>query len=159
MERFDYVKLLIDCGGEDLSVCAKVIPEGIYTVMGPGGQLTDLGRGLVLLRPGASPPGTQVWDVAFDAGQYTLRNQATRRFLGNDGDPNLVAWRVRGCDTPFGWYLVRGDDDEPNTCLMTSAQSAERFRLAPSILRIWPPQVAIAPASAQFDFEWTFQPV
>jgi hypothetical protein len=136
----------------------KVIPEGTYTVMGPGGQLTDLGSGLVLLQPGASPSGTQVWDVAFDVGHYTLRNLATQRFLGNEGDPNLVAWRVSGFDKPFGWYLVQGGDDDPNTCLLTSAQSVERLRLAPSILRIWPPQVAIAPASPQFDFEWTFQP-
>ncbi|HUC55997.1 MAG TPA: hypothetical protein VMA95_01240 [Streptosporangiaceae bacterium] len=136
----------------------KIIKEGTYTVMGPGGQLTDLGQGLVLLRPGASPSGTQVWDVAFEAGSYTLRNRATRRFLGNEGDPNLVAWRVSGCDSPFGWYLRPGDDAYPNTCMMTSAKSTERLRLAPSILRIWPPQVAIAPATAQFDFEWTFQP-
>ncbi len=135
-----------------------VIAEGTYTVMGPGGQLTDTGHGLALLRPGASPSGTQVWDVAFHAGSYTLRNLATRRFLGNEGDPNLVAWRVSGCDQPFAWYLVQGGDDDPNTCMMTSARSTERLRLAPSILRIWPPQVAIAPASSQFDFEWTFQP-
>ena len=136
----------------------KVIPEGTYTVMGPGGQLTDVGNGLVLMQPGAGLTGTQAWDVAFSGGKYTLQNRATRRYLGNEGDPDLVTWRVSGCDSPFGWYLVHGNDEDPNTCLMTSAQSRERLRLAPSILRIWPPQIAIAPPSAQFDFEWTFQP-
>ena len=52
----------------------QVIPNGTYTVMGPGGELTADGRSIVLLRPEGDE--TQQWEMRFDSGTYTLQNVA-----------------------------------------------------------------------------------
>jgi len=63
---------------EDAKMSDQVIPDGSYTVMGPGGQITMEGPDVVLLPPQGNP--TQQWNVAFDSGTYTLRNVASGRY-------------------------------------------------------------------------------
>ena len=47
---------------EDANMSDQVIPDGTYTVMGPGGQITMEGPDVVLLPPQGNP--TQQWNVA-----------------------------------------------------------------------------------------------
>jgi hypothetical protein len=136
----------------------QVIPNGTYTVMGPGGALTASDRSIVLLEPEGDK--TQQWEVRFDSGTYTLRNVATSVYLGNDGDPNEIAMMVKGARQPYTWELSTGNDDDENTFVLTSAASQDGLVLSYSILRIFPPQVAIVPPN-QFGrtVEWTLTSV
>jgi Ricin-type beta-trefoil lectin domain-like len=97
----------------------QVIPDGTYTVMGPGGLLAAVGDSIVLLGPEGDK--TQQWEVRFDSGTYTLRNVATGVYLGNDGDPNEVAMMVKGASQPYTWQLSTGTDGDENTFVLTSA--------------------------------------
>jgi hypothetical protein len=135
----------------------QVIPDGIYTVMGPGGQLTMPGMGVVLLPP--HDDGTQQWTVESDSGNYTVQNVATRLYLGNDGDPDQEAMQVRGTRQPVPWQLSAGPDDDPNTYMLTSAASSDGLVLSMSLLRIYPPQLAILPPGRYYTTEWAFTPV
>ena len=137
----------------------QLIPEGTYTVMGPGGQLTMRGGpGVSVWQPEGDP--TQQWNVAFDSGAYTLRNVASGSYLGNDGNPNEVAMMVKGTSRPFAWTLSTGYDDDENTYVLTSVASSDGLVLAMSFLRIFPPLVAIlSPNADGRTVEWAFSPV
>lgn len=138
----------------------QVIPDGIYTVMGPGGLLTmpdGPQGGVVLLGPGDDD--SQRWNVAFNAGHYTLRNVATGSYLGNDGDPNQPAMQVRGTVQPYTWDLSQGPDEREETYILTSAASSDGLILSLSLLRIFPPQVAILePGRFGPQVEWELAP-
>jgi hypothetical protein len=134
----------------------QVIPNGIYAIMGPGGQLTaDSGR-ITLQQPDDDP--TQTWQVSFADGNYTMRNVGTGTYLGTDGPVDQPSWILPGASRPFGWTISEGPDGDPDTYLVSPSAMPGGLRLAPSILRIWPPMVALAPPSPAFDFEWTFRP-
>jgi len=137
----------------------QVIPDGSYTVMGPGGQLTmpGGGMGVVLLPPEGDD--TQQWTVKSGSGTYTLQNVATSLYLGNDGDPNQTAMMVKGTSRPFTWQLSAGPDDDPSTYVLTSAASTDGLVLSPSLLRIFPPQLAVLEPGTFYTVEWTFNPV
>jgi Ricin-type beta-trefoil lectin domain-like len=142
-------------------MASQVIPSGVYTIMGPGGQLCHDQDRIALMQPGYGSPQMQQWQVDFDKGKntYTIRNMATGRYVGpGDGDdPSGPVWMLRGSSRPFQWNLMDGGDDDPDTYLVTTAPSEDALRLAPSIMRIWPPMVALAPPAPQFDFEWRFE--
>ncbi|HZS22018.1 MAG TPA: RICIN domain-containing protein [Pseudonocardiaceae bacterium] len=121
----------------------QLVPDGTYTVMGPGGMLTDLDGAIVVFQPGEEK--NQQWEVKFDSGTYTLRNMATGAYLGNDGDPNQGALQVKGTRQPYTWKLSTGNDDSEETLLLTSAASQDGLVLTNSPLRIYPPQLAILP--------------
>lgn len=77
----------------------QVIPDGTYTVMGPGGQLTmPGGMGVVVLPPGGG--STQQWAVAFGSGTYTLQNVATSLYLGTTATPTRRPCRSREPASP-----------------------------------------------------------
>lgn len=137
----------------------QVIPDGTYTIMGPGGQITnpDRGVGVFLLPPQGDP--TQQWAANFDSGACTLRNVQTGTFLGNDGDPNEPAMMVRGTGRPFPWQLSQGPDGQPSTFVLSSAASGGGLILTLSLLRIYPPQLAILDSNDFSTFEWQFRPV
>lgn len=134
-----------------------VIPNGTYTVVGPGGQLTMNSSfpGVAVLQPESNP--TQQWNVAFDSGTYTLRSAASGLYLGNDGDPNEPSMIVKGTEQPFAWKLSTGYDSDEKTYILTSAASSEGLVLTMSLLRIFPPLVAILEPSR--TVEWAFNPV
>jgi hypothetical protein len=121
----------------------QLVANGIYTVMGPGGMLTDIDGVIVLLEPRKDE--NQQWELKFDSGTYTLRNRATGAYLGNDGDPNEGAMQVKGTRQPYIWKLSTGNDDSEETLLLTSAASQDGLVLTYSLLRIYPPQLAILP--------------
>jgi hypothetical protein len=126
--------------------------------MGPGGQLTILDRsaGVVLLPP--EDDTTQHWTLAFDSGTYTLQNVEIGLYLGNDGDPNDTSMMVKGTRQPFTWQLSTGTDDEPNTYVLTSAAASAGLALTISLLRIYPPRLAILDPHNFSVVEWTFKP-
>jgi hypothetical protein len=136
----------------------QLIPDGTYTVMGPGGQLTmdSAFVGVAMWQPEGKP--TQQWKVACKSGTYTLRNVASDLYLGNDGDPNAPAMVVKGTKQAFGWKLSTGDDSREETLVLTSAASSEGLVLTMSLLRIFPPLVAILQPRS-YDVEWVFEPV
>ena len=144
---------------EDANMSDQVIPDGTYTVMGPGGQLTmdSSFPGVAVLQPEGKP--TQQWNVAFDSGTYTLRSVASDLYLGNDGDPNESAMMVKGTGQPFAWKLATGDDSDEKTYVLTSAASREGLVLTMSLLRIYPPLVAVLKPNSYSTVEWAFDPV
>ncbi len=137
----------------------QVIRDGIYTVMGPGGQLTTMPDMGVVLLPPQDDRTQQQWTVAFTSGNYTVRNAATGLYLGNDGDPDQEAMQVRGTRRPVPWQLSAGPDDDPRTYLLTSAASHMGLMLGMSLLRIFPPQLAILAPGRYYTTEWAFTPV
>ena len=138
----------------------QAIPDGTYRIMGPGGQLTmdSSFPGVAVLQPEDDP--TQQWDVAFDSGTYTLRSVASSSFLGTDGDPDETSMMVKGTSQSFAWKLSTGYDNDENTYVLTSAASSNGLVLAMSLLRIFPPLVAIT-QPGQFGRipEWECRPV
>ncbi|HEV7805832.1 MAG TPA: RICIN domain-containing protein [Solirubrobacteraceae bacterium] len=137
----------------------QLIPDGTYNVRGPGGQMTMAGGfpGVAMLPP--DDQATQQWKVASESGGYTLRSVASGLYLGNDGDPNQPAMVVRGTKQPFTWKLSTGDDSDETTYVLTSAASSDGLVLSMSLLRIFPPLVAILPPSGYSTVEWAFAPV
>lgn len=138
----------------------RVIPDGTYTVTGPGGQMSMPNGpqdGVVMLGPEGDP--IQQWTVAFNSGHYTLRNVATGSYLGNDGDPNQSAMMVKGTRLPFIWDFAPGPDDRAETFIFTSAASSSGLVLTLSLLRIFPPQLAILDPSGFTNVEWELTPV
>jgi hypothetical protein len=135
---------------------SQVIPAGTYTLMGPGGRLTTDGERIILMQPGWDNPAAQQWQTAFDegSGTYTLKSVLSGQYVGTDAPADTPDWMMRGTSRPYPWELSEGEDDDPDTFLVTSA--AGGLRLAPSILRVYPPAVALGPPAAYYDFEWTF---
>jgi hypothetical protein len=141
----------------------KIIPDGTYVVMGAGGQLAmptqRMGPGnIMLLQPDRSDKAQQ-WAVKFSSDGYTLQNVATRSYLGSDTDPDGPAVVLNGAAKPVNWVLADGPDGDPDSYLLISATSGGGLMLAPSPLRIFPPQLAILPPRTQYPYEWTFAKV
>lgn len=126
---------------------------------GPGGQLTmnSAFAGVAVLQPENEP--TFHWKVACGSRGYTLRNVASNLYLGNDGDPDDPAMIVRGTRQPFAWKLSTGQDSDETTYVLTSAASEAGLVLSMSLLRIFPPLVAILSPSGYSTVEWAFDPV
>ncbi len=133
------------------------IPDGTYKVRGPGGLLTDAGGfpGIAVLQEGQ---GEQQWEVACESGRYTVRNTASGLYLGGDGDPNEPLMIVKGTKKPFLWKLSTGEDEDETTYVLTSAASSDGLVLSMSLLRIFPPLVAILPPRSFSTVEWGFDP-
>lgn len=137
----------------------QLIPDGTYRVRGPGGLLTmDPGFPGVAMLPPDHGSGQQ-WEVACDSGAYTLRGPGAGLYLGHDGDPNEPTMMFRGTKSPFQWKLSTGDDDDETTYVLTVAASSAGLVLTMSLLRIFPPMVAILSPSSFSTVEWAFDPV
>jgi hypothetical protein len=137
----------------------QLITDGTYNVRGPGGQLTMAQGfpGVAMLPPDGQ--STQQWKVASESGGYTLRSVASGLYLGNDGDPDQPAMIVKGSGQPFTWNLSTGEDSDETTYILTSAASSDGLVLSMSLLRIFPPLVAILSPSGYSTVEWAFDPV
>ncbi len=140
------------------------IPDGIYAVMGAGGRLAmpteQMGPGNIALLPPASPGDkTQQWDVRSGADSCTLRNVATGAYLGSDRDLDGPIMMLSGSDKPVPWVFIDGPDGDPDSYLLLAAASGGNLVLAPSLLRIYPPPLAVLPRQASYPFAWTFAKV
>jgi len=137
----------------------QLIPDGTYRVRGPGGLLT-LDRsfpGVAMLPPDFGRG--QQWAVACASGAYTLRGVDAGLYLGHDGDPDESTMMFRGSGNPFEWKLSTGDDDDETTYVLTVAASSDGLVLTMSLLRIFPPLVAILSPGSFSTVEWAFDPV
>ena len=119
--------------------------------------MTDAGDfpGISVLQNGA---GDQEWEVACESGGYTVRNVESGLYVGGDGDPNEPLMIVKGTKQPFLWKLSTGDDDDETTYVLTSAASSDGLVLTMSLLRIFPPLVAILSPGRFSNVEWAFDP-
>lgn len=137
----------------------QLISGGTYNVRGPGGLLTmdSAFPGVAMLQ--ADRETTQQWKVACDSGAYTLRCVESDLYLGNDGDPNDPSMIVTGTQQAFTWKLSTGQDSDETTHVLTSAASSDGLVLSMSLLRIFPPLVAILSPSDFSTVEWEFDPV
>jgi ricin-type beta-trefoil lectin protein len=137
----------------------QLIPDGTYHVRGPGGQMTmaEGFPGVAMLPPDGE--STQQWKVASASGGYTLRSVTSGLYLGSDGDPNQPAMIVKGTKQAFIWNLSTGEDSDETTYVLTSAASSDGLVLSMSLLRIFPPLVAILPPRSYSTVEWAFDPV
>jgi hypothetical protein len=130
----------------------QLIADGTYRVRGPGGQLTaNRGPGVSMWQPDEDP--TQAWVVAFGSGAYTLRNVASGLYLGADGDPGEPAMIVPGTEAPFAWKLSTGRDEDETTYVLMSPGG---LVLSMSLLRTFPPMVAMLPPANFSIVEWAF---
>jgi hypothetical protein len=66
---------------------------------------------------------------------------------------------VRGTGQPFAWKLSTGYDSDEETYILTSAASSKGLVLTMSLLRIFPPLVAILEPNSYRTVEWAFNPV
>ncbi len=66
---------------------------------------------------------------------------------------------IRGTEQPFAWKLSTGDDSDETTYILTSAASSKGLMLAMSLIRIYPPLVAILKPNSYSTVEWAFNPV
>jgi hypothetical protein len=134
----------------------KLISDGTYTVRGPGGLLTMATAfpGMAMLPPEGG--STQQWKVAAESDGYTVRSVASDLYLGADGDPDEPQMIVKGTGQPFVWTLSTGMDDDETTYVLRSAASSDGLVLSMSLLRIFPPLVAILPPSGYRTVEWAF---
>jgi Ricin-type beta-trefoil lectin domain-like len=137
----------------------QLIPDGTYNVRGPGGQLTmaEGFPGVAMLPPDGE--STQQWKVASESVGYTLRSVSSGLYLGNDGDASQPAMIVKGTKQPFAWDLSTGEDFDETTYVLTSAASSDGLVLSMSLLRIFPPLVAILSPSGYSTVEWAFDRV
>jgi hypothetical protein len=101
---------------------------------------------------------TQRWELAAASDGVTLRSVASRLYLGADGDPNEPQMTVKGTGQPFVWKLSTGEDEDETTYVLTSAASSDGLVLSMSLLRIFPPLVAILPPRYYSTVEWAFGP-
>jgi hypothetical protein len=121
----------------------QLIANGQYRIQPVTGQ------GAVSAIPGA--PGFALdpeqrdgskWEVASDgAGGYTLRNVTSGLYLGGKGSPSDPAMMLEGASQPVAWKIERSPDDEEGLTLSPRA-SEGKLRLAPSLLKVYPPLVA-----------------
>ena len=113
--------------------------------------LSDGLPGVAMLPPDGKP--SQQWKVACDDdNMYTVASVATGLYLGSDVRDEMQMI-VKGTKTPYPWWFEDGPDDDETTHILM----AGNLVLAMSILRIYPPLVAILPRSDRF-VEWAFDP-
>ncbi|MET9343016.1 hypothetical protein ACWDLG_24420 [Nonomuraea sp. NPDC003727] len=132
-----------------------VISDGIYKIeFTPEQQLTALeprpGGHLCLLPPDSGYG--QTWQVSSDGnGSHTIRATDSELYVSFDGDPDmhelaLVLPEARP------WRLAPAA--EPDTFVISVP--ATPMRLGLSLLRIFPPRVALAPDFGDPYQAWTF---
>ncbi|GAA5185371.1 hypothetical protein GCM10023322_29190 [Rugosimonospora acidiphila] len=134
------------------------VPDGLYQIGFPGAQLltlpleTDQPGMPVLLLPPAGERDTQVWEIrAADGGNCTIRGKSSELYLGFDGEPDMQELVV-GYSEPRQWQIDPGA--EPGT--YTVGVPDTKFRLGRSLLRVYPPRVALLPSMGDQFEAWFF---
>ena len=135
------------------------ISEGVYQIEFTGHQLLSAprpgpGDPLMLLPPGE---GTQEWRVRSDGnGGHTITasDAHLELFVSYDGEPDMHELTMLLPESR-SWNLLPGS--EPDTYAI-GVPNAE-MRLGLSLLRIFPPRVALAPDYGDPYQAWTFRKV
>lgn len=123
-----------------------------------GSDAVMVEQGLQQIILGRADDAATVWEVASDsAGGYTLRNVQTRTYLGSKVDPTSPAMMLEGVSEPFSWKITPGS--EPGALCLSPSASNGTMRLAPSMLRIFPPRLAWLPTNEWGpDQNWRLDP-
>ena len=79
----------------------------------------------------------------------TLRNEATGRYLGADGDPTQVQSTMNGTDKPFAWKLSLDDTGLQPCYVLASAASGDRLVLACAATTRPPTGITMSPFAAR----------
>ena len=137
------------------------VSDGVYQISFPGRQLLTLqdgspesGTPIILLEP-VDQSGTQDWEVqSAEAGTYTIRNLASKTYLGFDGRP-VVNGTTGGFPDPQLWQLTPGA--VPGT--FTINVPGSDVCLGQAMLRIHPPRTALSPSLGDVSPAWIFEGV
>ncbi|HEY0696793.1 MAG TPA: hypothetical protein VGD43_03180 [Micromonospora sp.] len=134
--------------------------EGFYQIAFTSDQLlTAHGAGpgapLMLLPPDQSQ--IQTWRVRRVAdGGYTIQAVPGESYISFDGEPDMHELALTS-DEPRPWVLAPGA--EPDTYAIGVAGAEPALRLGMSLLRIFPPRIALAPEYGDQYQAWHFRPV
>ncbi|MCJ1678564.1 hypothetical protein MTF65_14635 [Streptomyces sp. APSN-46.1] len=132
------------------------LPKGLYRIVFTHEQLlttlgSEPGAPLVLLPPDSGL--TQTWQVQSNGnGTHTI--SADGQHVSYDGDPDMHEPALL-LPEPRQWQLIPAA--EPGTYFIGVVDAPMRLGL--SLLRIFPPRVALAPEYGDPYQAWTFQPV
>ena len=136
-----------------------VVSDGTYSIHFTNDQLLTALEGRpgahVVLLPPTGQPGTQQWQVKGTGngnGEYSIRNVASDLYLSFDGDPDMHELALLQPE-PRSWVLFPGA--EPDTFVL--GVPGAPMRLGLSLLRIFPPRVALAPEYGYEYQAWTFR--
>ncbi|MFF3940083.1 hypothetical protein [Streptomyces phaeofaciens] len=133
-------------------------PDGLYQIIFTDQQFLTApeprpGAPLMLLPPDGGL--TQTWELRSDGnGSHTIGVPDAREQVSYEGDPDMHELAVL-LPQPRIWNLIPGK--EPGTYAI-GVPDAE-LRLGMSLLRIYPPRVALAPDFGEKFQAWRFRPV
>jgi hypothetical protein len=141
------------------------VPNGVYAIARPQDQLLTLMGGSkesgepVVLLPPTGNPGEQEWEVqGVGDATVTIRNLKNRMYVGFDGDPKPNS-QVSGCSEPQEWTLLQILDSQVFHIVAPGGPvDGEELALDLSLLRIFPPRLALRPLEASNPRQaWTFE--
>jgi hypothetical protein len=141
------------------------IPNGVYTLGKFQEQALTLFGGLSEPRTQAvvlpdERRAEQQWQLESTGsnGTVTIKNIMGGSFLGHDGDPN-VNEMVFGYGQPREWELRPTERGRFHIVVPGGPVDGSELVLDLSLLRIYPPMVALRPLQAEnVDQTWMFQP-
>jgi hypothetical protein len=111
------------------------------------------GTPLLLLPPGQTP-GEQRWRIERNGDACAIRAAELSLYVGFDGDPDMHEMAILQ-PRPRLWRLEPGG--ESDTYSIGVPDTDPQLRLGMSLLRIFPPRVALAPAYGDMYQAWTLQ--
>lgn len=133
------------------------LPKGLYRIAFTNEQLlttlgSEPGAPLVLLPPDSGL--TQTWQVQSNGnGNGTHTISAHGQHVSYDGDPDMHEPALL-LPKPREWRLIAGEEPDTYSIGVVDAH----MRLGLSLLRIFPPRVALAPEYGDQFQAWTFRP-
>jgi hypothetical protein len=132
------------------------LPDGIYQIAFTGEQLLsapEIGPGAPLMLLPDGGPGVQEWEVLrADDDTYTISARGARLYVSYDGEPDMHELAIL-LPERRSWRLLPGA--EPDTYSVNVLDAPMRLGL--SLLRIFPPRVALAPEYGDPYQAWTFK--
>ena len=110
----------------------QLVSDGRYYVLAARSlDVLTMDEGIpeIGIRGGRGDAG-ELWTLASGPDGITLRNEATGRYLGADGDPTQVQSTINGTDKPFAWKLSLDDTGLQPCYVLASAASGDRLVLS-----------------------------
>lgn len=132
------------------------VPSGTYQITRPGEQLLTMEGGAsepktpVVVLPPTGTPGEQEWQLeVLSNGNCTIRNLGSETYLSFDGEPE-VNKPVVGYPEPREWALYQSAQPFAFHVVVPGGPvDGEELALDLSLLRIFPPRVALRPLEVQ----------
>lgn len=133
------------------------LPDGIYQIAFTGEQFLSAAEPqseaqLILLPEGGAD--VQAWEIRREGDAYTIRALGEELFVSFEGDPEMHEIALL-LPEPREWRLEPGTESDTYSINVLDAQ----MRLGMSMLRIFPPRVALAPEYGDPYQAWTFRKI